>query len=92
VQLKLFYQKKKVNGTYNFGSSKQINIKNLTKKIILFSKSESQIKFIKTRSWDIKSRRISNNIKFKREFKGFNFTKINEGLKETISWFKKNNY
>jgi UDP-glucose 4-epimerase len=90
--IKIILSKKKVNGTYNFGSSKQINIKNLTKKIIFFSKSESQIKFIKTRSWDIKSRRISNNIKFKREFKGFNFTKINEGLKETISWFKKNNY
>lgn len=64
--IKIILLKKKFTGTYNFGSSKQINIKNLAKKIISFSKSKSQIKFIKTRSWDIKSKRISNNLKFKK--------------------------
>ena len=85
---KLIKNPKKYNKIYNFGSSSKIKIIDLAKKIIKFTNSKSEIKFIQTRKWDKFSKRKSNNKKLKKEFKNIRFTKIDEGLKDTINWFK----
>lgn len=82
---------KKYNTIYNFGASDKIKIIDLAKKIIKKTNSRSKIKFIKSRVWDKFSRRKCDNIKIKKEFQNFKFTKIDIGLKYTIDWFKINN-
>ena len=88
--IKLILFKKNINGTFNFGASKETRVKILAKKIINFTRSKGKATHIKVRSWDKKPKRLCNNKKFLKTFKNFKFTKIDDGLKYTIAWFLKN--
>jgi UDP-glucuronate decarboxylase len=71
----------------NIGSSDEITILELAKKIKILTKSRSYIKHIKPRKEDPKRRaadirRASEMLKWKPK------VKLDEGLKNTIEWFK----
>lgn len=90
VLQKVISAKREYNNIYNIGPSKPITILALAKKIIKFTSSKSKIEFIAARNWDKFSLRKANNKRFKKDFNNFKFTGIDQGLKKTINWSKKN--
>ena len=79
--------KKAIGETINFGSGKDISIKNLAKKIIEYSKSNSKIIDVPERlGQDLKS--CCDNSKAKTLFNWDPKIPIDEGMKRTIEWFK----
>ena len=78
---------KKGNGIYNIGVGKKVSINELARKIIELTNSSSKIKYAEERKGDIKHS-LSDISKIKEI--GFDIDNgFEEGLKETIEWFKK---
>jgi dTDP-glucose 4,6-dehydratase len=89
------YKKGKIGQFYNIGSNKnEINI-NICKKLIKIAKSINtigdnvKIKFVKDRPGH-DTRYALNNNKIIKNLKWYPKTNLNEGLKKTFEWYKKN--
>lgn len=73
---------------FNSGTGVETEIKSLAEMIVSICESKSKIKFVKRRSWDGVSSRVSsldksnNMLGYKPEYSVFN------GLKNTITWYK----
>lgn len=73
----------------NLGTDEEISIKDLIKKIIYLSGVNAQIEF-DTSKPDGSPRRNSDNKKAKEKIRFKAKTKLDEGLKKTIKWYRKN--
>lgn len=82
--------KGKEGDVYNLGSGKETTIAQLAEKIVHYAKSKSKINYLPKRNWDNSGKRFASISKSKKEL-GFEVkVSVNEGLKETIEWTKKN--
>lgn len=76
-----------INGeSYNLATGIETKIKNLAKKIIKFTHSESKILLKKRRVWDNSGNRYGSIIKSKSEIGFSSKYSLDVGLNETISW------
>jgi UDP-glucuronate decarboxylase len=74
---------------FNLGNSKEIKILDLAYLIIKLSKSKSKIKFMPLPK-DDPQRRLPDVTKAKKLLNWSPKIQLEDGLKETIRWFKKN--
>ena len=74
-------------GVYNIGAGKEITINALAKKIIKLTNSKSKIVYKPRRPGDVK-KSLADISKAKKELR-FEPAKFEQGLKETIEWYKK---
>ena len=79
-----------VGKTYNIATGKETKIVDLAKKIILYTGSKSNIEFAPRRSWDHTLTRCGNIAKAEGDIRYNPQTPLDDGLKITVEWFKKN--
>lgn len=79
-----------VGEEFNLGSGKETKIKNLAKWVNKLTGNEAGIKFTKRRKWDTKDRLLASIEKAERLIDYEPETGFKQGLKKTVSWFKKN--
>ena len=85
--MKAALSKKAVGECFDIGSTNEIRIKDLAKKINNLTENKGGIKFVKRRKWDLILRRFSSCEKAK-GILGFKIrVGLDEGLKETYKWF-----
>jgi len=80
---------KKITGPINLGNPKEQNILNVAKKIIILSKSKSKIIYKKLPE-DDPERRKPNIMKAKKILNWFPKVKFDQGIRNTIKFFKNN--
>ena len=85
--IKLMYSPNSYTGPVNIGNSKEISIKNIAKKIISLTKSKSEITYQDLPENDPKQRQ-PDITKAKSELNWEPYTNLDEGIKQTISYFK----
>lgn len=73
---------------YNLGSGIENNILSIINKITKIMKFKKKIKFIKSRTADVE-RHCSSLKKTKKILPNFRLTNLDNGLQETIEWYKK---
>lgn len=87
-------KKTKVGEVYNFGSGKEISIKKLTEKILQLNNSPKTNIVKNKKSFRPKTsevyRLVCNNRKIYKKIKFKSKTNLDQGLIETINWFRKN--
>ncbi|MEM3502433.1 MAG: GDP-mannose 4,6-dehydratase [Candidatus Bathyarchaeia archaeon] len=87
--IRMLALKKNLGGeVINIGSDKEVRIIDLAKKIISLTRSNSKIKFTIARP-DDPSRRAADITKAKEILKWNPKTPLDEGLRKTIEWFKR---
>jgi nucleoside-diphosphate-sugar epimerase len=75
---------------YNLGSGNEVMISELAEKIIKETGSQSTYEVNYNRSWDRSGRRVANMEKTRNEIGFMARTSIDEGISETVDWFKSN--
>jgi nucleoside-diphosphate-sugar epimerase len=84
------YYEKAIGQEMNIASAKEIEILDLANRIDQLTGNKAPIKFTDRRKWDTKSRLLAS-IDRARELIGYEpKTTFDEGLRNTIQWFKKN--
>ncbi|MCM8831980.1 MAG: nucleotide sugar epimerase, partial [Candidatus Omnitrophica bacterium] len=74
----------------NLASGKEIKIIELAQIINKFTRNKSGIKFVNKRKWDTKTRLLASVEKAKRLIGYIPKMNFEDGIKETIKWFKDN--
>lgn len=75
---------------YNLASGQEFIIKDVARKIIDFSNSESKLNIEGRRDWDHSGRRFGDPTKSESQLKFRTSTEFDHGLRETITWTKSN--
>lgn len=82
--------KGKEGGVYNLATGQETEILKLANTIVKFTKSDSELQLLPARNWDRSGKRFASIDKASSEL-GFNAQiNIEEGIKLTIQWTKKN--
>ena len=88
--LRAGYFEKAVGEEFNLAAGREIKIGVLAKMINELTGNPSGIEYVQKRKWDTKNRVLAS-IEKARKLIGYNpATNFEEGLKNTINWFKKN--
>lgn len=86
-------KKTKIGEIYNFGTGKEISIKDLIKKICYLTKCKKKIiqkkKFLRPRNSEV-FRLVCNNKKFFKTTRFKSNYSLDNGIKKTIDWYSKN--
>lgn len=90
IKILIESSKLKENVLMNVGSGENIPIKNLAKEIIDLTSSNSDILFAEPRPWDLKHS-CADIMRLKRVLNYKPRYTLNDGLLETIKWFKRQN-
>lgn len=86
--LSLIINKRNVPDIINSCTGKKTKIKLLAKKIIYLTKSKSKIKLKPQRNWDKINNRLGSTLRIKKVLNMKNFTNLDQGLTQTINWYK----
>ena len=87
--LRAGYYESAVGQEFNLASGKETKIIDLANMINELTENKSDVKFVSRRKWDTKSRLLASTERAK-ELIGYQpKTSFEEGLKNTIDWFKK---
>ncbi|MCM8831636.1 MAG: NAD-dependent epimerase/dehydratase family protein [Candidatus Omnitrophica bacterium] len=88
--LRAGYFKEAIGEDINLASGKEIKIIELAQIINKFTRNKSGIKFVNKRKWDTKTRLLASVEKAKRVIGYIPKMNFEDGIKETIKWFKDN--
>ena len=88
--LRAGYFEKAIGEAFNLASGKEKKIIDLAKMINDITGNEAPIKFLERRKWDTNIRRLASVEKAKRLIGYKPNTLFEEGLKNTVEWFKEN--
>lgn len=88
--LRAGYYKEAVGEDMNLASSREIKIVDLARMINNITGNKSEIRFVEKRKWDTKSRLLASIDKARKLISYEPKTAFEEGLKNTIEWFKNN--
>ncbi|MCM8756427.1 MAG: NAD-dependent epimerase/dehydratase family protein [Candidatus Omnitrophica bacterium] len=88
--LRAGYFKEAIGEDINLASGKEIKIIELAQIINKFTRNKSGIKFVNKRKWDTKTRLLASVEKAKRLIGYIPKMNFEDGIKETIKWFKDN--
>jgi UDP-glucose 4-epimerase len=88
--ISLAKEKGESGSVYNLGSGNEVMISELAEKIIKETGSQSAYEVNYNRSWDRSGRRVANMEKTRNEIGFMARTSIDEGISETVDWFKSN--
>jgi nucleoside-diphosphate-sugar epimerase len=84
------YEEGAIGEEFNFASGKETRIIDLAKMVNEFTGNDSPITFLKRRKWDTKPRLVGSYEKAQRCIGYQPRTSFDEGLKNTVGWFKEN--
>lgn len=88
--LRAGYMKEAVGEEFNFASGTETKIRDLTNMVNELTGSKAPIKYLERRKWDTKPRLLGSYEKAKKLIGFEPKMKFNEGLKNTVDWFKEN--
>jgi len=88
--LKAGYIEDAIGDEFNFASGTETKIIDLVNMINKNTKNEAPIKFLKRRKWDTKPRLVGSYEKAQKHIGYEPKTSFEQGLKNTIDWFKEN--
>lgn len=88
--LKAGFHKEAIGEQFNLASEKETKIIDLANMINELTGNKAGVKFVSRRKWDTKSRLLASTERAKKLIGYEPKTSFEDGLKETIEWFKEN--
>jgi len=88
--LRAGYFETAVGGEFNFASGSETKIIDLANMVNEYTENKAPVTFLERRKWDTKPRLLGSFEKAKKAFGFEPETSFEQGLKETVQWFREN--